>query len=155
MKKIISLLLLALALFMIIGFIPGCKGNGAALQEKVQEALNKEPSAIEEVVICKSVDSNYAPVDPTTDFPPGTSSIYLTVKFKNFSKNDTVIAVWSYLGTGKEISTQQFTPEKFGSGYYSFNIKFTDGFPSGKYNVLVYFNKNLFKTIEFTVKEKV
>jgi hypothetical protein len=152
MKKIISFLLLISTLFIIFGILAGCKDNGTVIQEKVQEALNKEPAAIEEVVICKSVDGNYAPIDPTTNFPLGTSSIYLTVKFRNFSKNDTVVVVWSYLGTGKEISTQEFIPEKFGSGYYSFNIKFTEGFPSGAYNVLVYFNKNLFKTVEFTVK---
>lgn len=151
-KKIISLLLLVSISFMIFGFLPGCRGNGTAIQEKVREALNKEPAAIEEIVICKNVDSNYAPVEPTTNFPSGTSTIYLTVKFKNFTKNDTIGAVWSYLETDKEISAQEFKPEKFGSGYHGFNIKITEGFPSGKYNVSVYFNRDLFKTVEFTVK---
>jgi hypothetical protein len=151
-NKIASLALLISILAVMVFFIPGCNINGEKIQEKVQEALNKEPAAVEEIVICKNIDSNFAPVDPTNIFPSGASAVYLAVKFKNFTKEDSLKVVWSYLEIGKEISTQEFIPEKFGSGYHGFNIKVAEGFPSGKYNIKVYFNNNLFKTLEFTVQ---
>jgi hypothetical protein len=151
-NKIASLFLLISILLIMVFFIPGCNINGEKIQEKVQEALNKEPAAVEEIVICKSIDSNFAPVDPTNVFPSGTIAVYLAVKYKNFTNEDSLKAVWSYLEIGKEISTQEFIPEKFGSGYHSFNIKIAEGFPSGKYNIKIYFNSNLFKTLEFTVQ---
>ncbi len=151
-NKIASLVLLISILPIMVFFIPGCNINGEKIQEKVQEALNKEPAAVEEIVICKNIDSNFAPVDPTNIFPSGTIAVYLAVKFKNFTNEDSLKVVWSYLEIGKEISTQKFTPEKFGSGYHSFNIKSAEVFPSGKYNVKVYFNSNLFETLEFTVQ---
>lgn len=151
-NKIASLVLLISILLIMLFFIPGCNINGEKIQEKVQEALNKEPAAVEEIVICKSIDSNFAPVDPINIFPSGITAVYLAVKYKNFTKEDNLKAVWSYLEIGKEISTQEFTPEKFGSGYHSFNIKIAEGFPSGKYNVKIYFNSNLLKTLEFTVQ---
>jgi hypothetical protein len=151
-NKIASLVLLISILLIIVFFIPGCNSKGTEIQEKVQEALNKEPAAVEEIIICKNIDSNFAPVNPTNVFPSGTDAIYLAVKYKNFTKEDSLKAVWSYLEIGKEISTQEFIPEKFGSGYHSFNIKVAEGFPSGKYSIKVYFNDELFKTLEFTVQ---
>jgi hypothetical protein len=151
-NKIASLVLLISILLIMIFFIPGCNINGEKIQEKVQEALNKEPAAIEEIEICKSIDSNFAPVDQTNIFPSGTTDVYLAVKYKNFTKEDSLKAVWSYLEIGKEISTQEFTPEKFGSAYHSFNIKYAEGFLSGNYSIKVYFNNNLFETLEFTVQ---
>ena len=151
-NKIASLILLISILPVMVFFIPGCNSKSAEIQEKVQEVLNKEPAAVEEIIICKNIDSNFAPVNPTNVFPSGTIAVYLAVKYKNFTKEDSLKAVWSYLEIGKEISTQEFTPEKFGSAYHSFNIKYAEGFPSGKYNVKVYFNGELLKTLEFTVQ---
>jgi hypothetical protein len=132
--------------------LTSCGTNNIKIEEKVQEVLKKGPAEVEEAVICKSVDSNYSPIDPTDIFPSETNEIHLSVKFKNFTDKDSLRVVWKYIETEKDISTQEFTPQESGSGYHSFNIKIADGFPSGRYNVKLYFNGNIFISSDFTVE---
>ena len=110
------------------------------------------PPEVEDAVVCKNIDSNYAPIDPTDIFPSGTNGIHISIKFKNFTNKDSLKVVWKYVETGEDISTQEFSPQESGSGYHSFNIRVAEGFPSGRYNVKLYFNGNLYKSSDFTVQ---
>ncbi len=130
----------------------GCSSSNSKIEEKVQEVLKKGPSEVEDAVVCKNIDSNYAPIDPTDIFPSGTDEIHISIKFKNFTNKDSLKVVWKYVETEEDISTQEFTPQESGSGYHSFNIKIAEGFPSGRYNVKLYFNGNLFISSDFTVQ---
>ena len=126
--------------------------NGSKIEEKVQEVLKKGPTEVEDAVVCKNIDANYAPIDPTDIFPSGTNEIHISIKFKNFTNKDSLKVVWKYVETGENISTQEFSPQESVSGYHSFIIRFAEGFPPGRYNVKLYFNGNLYKSSDFTVQ---
>jgi hypothetical protein len=152
---LISVLVIPVVIFASVTWLlslTGCGNSRSKIEEKVQEVLKKGPSEVEDAVLCKNIDSNYTPIDPTDIFPSGTIEIHMSIKFKNFTNKDTLKVVWKYIETGNEISTQEFSPKDSGSGYHSFNIKVAEGFPSGKYNVKLYFNGNLFISSDFTVQ---
>lgn len=107
---------------------------------------------VEEVVTCKNVDSEYMPVEPNTVFPPGTHIIYVSVKVKNITPSDKITTRWNYLETGEEINTTDFTTEEAGSGYIGFSLTIDNGFPTGRYNAVVYLNNEQVKTVEFSVE---
>ncbi|MCL4416738.1 MAG: hypothetical protein M1365_08600, partial [Actinobacteria bacterium] len=96
--------------------LTSCSSDSSKIGEKVQEVLKKGPSEVEDAVICKNIDSNYAPIDPTDIFPSGTKEIHLSIKFKNFTNKDNLKVVWKFIETGKDISTQEFNPPDSGSG---------------------------------------
>jgi hypothetical protein len=110
------------------------------------------PVEITDVVMCKSVDSNYNPVDPTTVFPSGTTDIYAVVKIKNMTPEDKITVKWNYLETGEEANTTEFTTDESFSGNVSFSLTIEEGFPAGNYNAVVYLNGEEFKTLEFSVE---
>jgi len=133
--------------------VSGCAIKDIKIDD-VQEAI-KGKAEIAEMVICKNVDSNYAPVDPTSAFNAGTNSIFLSVKFTNFKTSDKLKVTWTYTETNRELSVQEFSPAEFiSSGYYSFNIAIADAFPGGKYSTQVELNNDIVKTIDFSVKSK-
>jgi len=110
------------------------------------------PVEIEEIVVCKNVDDTYKPVEPMDTFPSGTQVVYVSVKINNITPEDKITTKWNYLETGEEISTTDFTTEEAGSGYVSFNLTIDQGFPSGRYNAMVYLNNELIETVEFSVE---
>ena len=132
--------------------ISGCAVKDLKL-DKVQEAI-KGKAEIAEIVICKNVDSNYAPVDPTSAFDAGTNSIFLSIKFTNFKTTDALKVTWNYIETNRELSVQEFSPPEYSSGYHSFNIEIADDFPAGQYSAQVEFNGDIVKTIDFSVKSE-
>lgn len=111
-----------------------------------------EPVSIESIILSKDIGPDSAPINPATEFEPGTSIIYISVKINNMTPDDKLTVIWNYLETGDEISTTDFITEEAGSGYVGFNIiKMDQGFPTGNYNVLVYLNDELYETLEFSV----
>ena len=152
---LLSVVIILIVIFSSIAWLlslTGCSDGSIKIEEKVQEVLKKGPSEVESAVVCKNIDSNYAPIDPTDIFPSGTNEIHISIKFKNFTNKDSLKVVWKYVETGEDISTQEFSPQESGSGYHSFNIKIAEEFPSGRYNVKLYFNGNLFISSDFTVQ---
>jgi len=132
--------------------LTGCAGRTTQIKEKVHDIISDEPASIEEVAICEKVDENYAPVNVTNVFQPGTTIIYLSAKITDFSPEDKLRVVWNYLEVSKEIDTQELTAENSGSGYFVFNIKIAEGFPPGRYSAEVYLNDKLEEIKEFSVK---
>jgi len=114
--------------------------------------IKKGEPQIEEMVICKNVDSDFAPLEPVSVFPAGTSSVYLSVKFKNLTPDNHIKVTWHYKSLQQQLASQEFVPEVTGSGYYSFNIKINGSFPPGNYNAEVYFDSQLIKSQDFTIE---
>ena len=110
------------------------------------------PVEIESITVCKNVDSEYKPVDPTTTFPSGTTIIYASVEVKNITTEDKLTVKWNYLETGEEINTTDFNTDEDGSGYIGFSITVAEGFPSGRYNAIIFLNNELIDTVEFSVE---
>ncbi len=110
------------------------------------------PVEVEEITVCKNVDSNYKPVDSTYVFPPETTAICLAVKINNFTPKDKLSITLIYLETNDEIAKQEADQEKSGSGYQSFKFIYNQGFPSGRYNAMIYLNNELAETVEFSVE---
>lgn len=135
-----------------IFIISGCSGNSIKL-DSIQQAIIKGPPEIEEAVICKDIDDNYYPIEPTTIFPPDTKSIFLAVSFKNFTPADSLKVIWYFTETDRLLGTQEYSPQQSGSGNHYFNINNPGFFQPGKYNAKLYFNGDIFKQIDFLVEE--
>lgn len=148
-KIVISALILA---FVFVSFI-GCT-PGRAVTEKITSIIENTlgPVEIEEITVCKDVDSSAKPVEPTDTFPSGTRVVYVSVKINNMTLEDKITTKLTYLETGEEIYTADLTTEKSGSGYFGFNLTIDQGFPSGRYNAVVYLNNELAETVEFSVE---
>jgi len=130
------------------------------------------PVEIEEIVVCKNVDNTGKPIEPMDTFPSGTQIVHVSIKINNMTSEDKITTKWNYLETVEEIDTADFTIEKSwltswfqkifkrtsnllsesGSGYVSFNLATDLGFPSGRYNVVIYLNNELIETVEFSVE---
>jgi len=150
--KIKNTIIISLIIFCSLLPLMGCSQDTADIREKVDEVFSISPVSIEEIVLCKNVDSDSSPIEPTNYFPTGTSSIYLSIKVKNFTAEDMLSISWNYLEKGTEIERTDFTLDKSGSGYFGFNINKTSGeFQSGKYNAEVTLNNEPVETIEFFV----
>ena len=135
--KVKILLIIALVIVMISIIFTGC---------------TPEPVSIESIIISKDIGPDSVPIDPATEFEPGTSIIYISIKVNNITPEDKLTVMWNYLETGDEISTSDFITEEAGSGYVGFNIiKVDKGFPTGNYDVLVYLNDELYETLGFSV----
>lgn len=135
-KTIIFIAITALAL----GSLAGCT------------LLETGPLEISEITVCQSLDDYYKPVGPTVVFPAGTQIVNMSVKVDNITTEDKLTTKWNYVETGKEIDTTDFYSEESGSGYVGFSLTIEEGFPSGRYNAVVYLNDEIVETVEFSVE---
>ncbi|MDD5622505.1 MAG: hypothetical protein PHQ09_05000 [Actinomycetota bacterium] len=146
-----TLIFSLIAVFVLV-LLAGCSS------EKVSERITSfiegisGPIEIEEITVCKNVDTDYSPIDPTDIFPSGTEIVYLSVKINNMTREDKLTVKWNYLESGEEISTTDFQTETPGSGYVGFSLAIEGAFPSGRYNAAVYLNNQAQQTVEFSVE---
>lgn len=145
-------LIFALIAVFVLVLLAGC--SPANVSEKIATFIEgiSGPVEVEEITVCKNVESDYSPVDPTDTFPSGTNIIYISVKIKNMSREDKLTTKWNYLETGEEISTSDFQTDTPGSGYVGFSLTVEGAFPSGRYNATVYLNNEPVETVEFSVE---
>lgn len=132
MKIKIIIALLLLAFFMI-----GC---------------SEQPLTVEGAYVCKSINENNSPDELPNIFPADITDIYLSVKIKNITPDDQLKVKWTYLDTGDVIEEQTSRVESKGSGYISFNISISEGFPAGNYKAEVFLNQELTEEINFSVQ---
>jgi hypothetical protein len=114
--------------------------------------LETGPLEISEITVCQSLDDYYKPVGPTDTFTAATRIVNISVKVDNITAEDKLTTKWSYIETGEEIDTTDFYPEESGSGYVGFSLTIDKGFPSGRYNAVVYLNDEIVETVEFSVE---
>jgi hypothetical protein len=114
--------------------------------------LTPGPAEVTEVTVCRDVDSEYKPIEPMNTFSSGTQMVYVSVKVDNITPDDKLTTRWNYLETNEEISVTDFTSEESGSGYIGFSLFIEEGFPSGRYNAVVFLNNELVETVEFMVE---
>ena len=146
-----TLIFSLIAVFVLI-LLAGC--SPAQVSEKITSFIEgiSGPVEVEEITVCKNVDTDYSPIDPTYTFPSGTEIVYVSVKINNMSREDMLTVKWNYLETGEEINTTDFQTETPGSGYIGFSIAAEGAFPSGRYNTAVYLNNEPVETVEFSVE---
>ena len=140
-----------IAVFVLV-LLAGCS------PEKVSERITSfiedisGPVEVEEITVCKNVDTDYSPIDPTDKFPSGTEIFYISVKINNMTREDKLTVKWNYLESGEEISTTDFQTDTPGSGYVGFSINSEEIFPTGRYSAVVYLNNEAQETAEFSVE---
>ena len=114
--------------------------------------LTPGPAEVSEVTVCKDIDSDYEPIEPMDTFPSGTRVVYVSVKVNDMTPDDILTTRWNYLETNEEINATDFTSEDPGSGYIGFSLFIDEGFPSGRYNAVVFLNNELVETVEFMIE---
>ncbi len=107
------------------------------------------PPAIGEVVVAKSLDANYQPVDPTSTYI-SSDTIYISVQVSNLVAGSVVEVKYKLDGTDYTSTTT--TADKDGSGFFGFQLSATEGHTPGSYTADVYLDGVLAKTVSFTVE---
>lgn len=146
-----ALIFSLIAVFVLV-LLAGC--SPAQVSEKITSFIEgiSGPVEVEEITVCKNVDTDYSPIDPTDTFPSGTETFYISIKIKNMAREDKLTVKWNYLESGEEMSTTEFQTDTPGSGYIGFSLSSEDTFPSGRYNATVYLNNEAQETVEFSVE---
>jgi hypothetical protein len=107
------------------------------------------PPSIGDVVTAKSLDDSYKPVDATTTYQPQ-DTFFVSVHVQDLVEGSVVKVQYKLEGEVYEEST--LTADKAGSGYYGFSLKPPElGHASGVYDLEVYLDDVLAKTVTFTV----
>ncbi len=146
-----TLIFSLIAVFVLV-LLAGC--SPAQVSEKITSFIEgiSGPVEVEEITVCKNVNTDYSPIDPTDTFSSGTGIIYISVKIKNMTREDKLTVKWNYLESGEEIYTTNFQTDTPGSGYVGFSLTIEGTFPPGRYNATVYLNNETQETVEFSVE---
>jgi len=146
-----TLIFSLIAVFVLV-LLAGC--SPTQVSEKITSFIEgiSGPVRVEEITVCKDVDTDYSPIDPTDNFPSGTSIIYVSVKINNMAREDKLTIKWNYLEAGEEINTSDFQTDTPGSGYVGFSLTIEGAFPAGRYSATVYLNNEEQETVEFSVE---
>ncbi len=129
---------LAILLTIVIAIFPGCS--------------TQKPLSIEGIYLAESIDENNAPEKLPNIFPAKSKNIYLSINVENITPDDKIKVIWTYLDTGDIIQEQSSNIDKKGSGFISFNISISEGFPSGDYTAEIFLNGEKIKDLEFSVE---
>jgi uncharacterized protein YfaS (alpha-2-macroglobulin family) len=108
------------------------------------------PPAIGEVVVAKSLDADYKPVDPTTTYTTDDPVISISVEVQNMVVGSVVDVKYKVDGVDYESLTS--TADESGSGYYGFTLTAESGHTPGAYTAEVYLDGALAKTVTFKIE---
>ena len=101
--------------------------------------------------------ANFDPVDPTTSFPIDQPVIHLVAKVANAPSETKVKSVWTAIDVGDvapantQIAEVDVTLDASGTAHFTLSIPDSGAWPVGKYEVDVYLNDKLDRTLEYTV----
>ena len=138
------------------GHTPGTYTADVYLNEKLAKTVSFKvaasgPPAIGEVVTAKSLDKDYKPVNPTTLYKP-TDIFYVSVHVKNLVLGSIVSVKYKLDGVEYSDNDTVITADRFGSGYYGFNLTANSKHPVGQYTAEISLDGKLVKTVKFEVK---
>lgn len=138
------------------GHEPGKYTAEVYLDDKLAKTVTFEveassPPTIGKVVTAQSLDSDYKPVDPTSVYGPS-DIFYISVEVKNLVEGSVVSVKYKHEGIEYSESDTTLTADKFGSGYYGFQLTPAGEHPTGNYTAEVSLDGKLVKTVKFRVK---
>ena len=114
-------------------------------------------ASLSNATMCKSVDSDREPVEPTNVFTPDTPEIFCSVNLSNAPSDTEVSSEWIYIQKDTEgeegllIDTWSTIAE--GTRYVSFSVTRPDnGWPTGDYKVVLYLDGNEKTSVTFKVQ---
>lgn len=122
-----------------------------------------DPAVAPDCTLTDQLSTDKEPGDPKDSFNKTTPVIYLACDFDNVKKGQTIRSVWIAANTNNvapanyqidEKSIQ--VPNDLGSGQ-TYNTDFSlsipnNGWPVGSYHVDIYIDKQLIKSVKFTVQ---
>ena len=140
--------LVALAVMLILIPLSGCRS--------LISLAGGAPPSVDAVVMCRGVDSDGAPVNPTTTFSPDTPEIFCSVKLSNAPANSRARAEWIYregeLEGVRDYLIDMYTITTEGTRYIYFSLSIPDdGWPQGIYELVLYMNDKRMEAVPFTV----
>lgn len=112
-------------------------------------SLTPGPPAIGEVVTAKSLDADYKPVDPTSNYS-SEDTFYTSVQVNDLVVGSVVTIKYKLDGAVYKENT--LTADQEGSGYYGFELSTNGSHTPGKYTAEIYLDDKLAKTVTFDVK---
>lgn len=114
----------------------------------------KTPSIFENIQLSSSVDEDYYPINPTSQFEESTPLIYLTGNVKEATVDSVIIAEWYYLGGEEDLYLYQMTLEvtSIDMEFYFSLSKPTNNWFIGDYEILLFYDNVLMETIDFVVE---
>jgi hypothetical protein len=136
----------ALALPLMVGACS--KSNDATMQSQENQAMSDVK--VTSVDLGKSVGSDNRIVDKTETFSPS-DVIYATILTDGSAANTVLKTTWMFQD-GQVVSQSERVITPTGTAATEFHIEKADGFPAGKYKVVVSLNGNPVQTKEFEVK---
>jgi hypothetical protein len=137
---------IALSLPLVVGACS--KQNDASMQS--QKGQTTQEVQVTAVDLGKSVGADNRIVDKSETFTP-TDVIYATVETNGAAPNVVLKTTWMYQD-GQVVSQSERAIAPNGAAATEFHIEKADGFPAGKYKVVVSLNGNPVQTKEFEVK---
>ena len=140
--------LFALALPLMVGACS--KSNDATMQSQENQAMQSSEVKVTSVDLGKSVGADNRVVDKTETFNPN-DVIYATILTDGSATNTVLKTVWMFQD-GQVVSQSERVITPNGAAATEFHIEKADGFPAGKYKVVVSLNGNPVQTKEFEVK---
>lgn len=115
-------------------------------------------SVITNAVMARAVSGNLEPIDVTNTFGPEQAVFHAVVTLSNAPADTTLKAKWIALDTGGIVAPNTLIGETEVSAQGSRNVDFTfkpnaGRLPQGNYQVDIYLNNKLERTLRFTVKD--
>ncbi len=138
------------------GIIPGDYVTDVYLDGKLVKTVSFKvepsgPPTIKAVVVAKSLDDSYKPVDSTSTFSPS-DTFYISVQVKDLIIGSNVVVKYYFEDENIPDLDTSLVADKVGSGYYGFSLQAPpDGFPAGNYKAEVYLDDKLSETVTFSI----